>query len=38
LRELPVRAVEPSELNVMLEQLRHRITELQDQSEFGEAM
>jgi hypothetical protein len=36
LRELPVRAVEPGELPLMLENLRARVLELEDKSDFAE--
>ena len=36
LRELPVRPVEPDELTPMLENLRARVAELEDESDFAE--
>lgn len=38
LRELPVRPVEPDELTPMLENLRARVAELEDESDFAEDM
>ena len=38
LRELPVRPVEPDELTPMLENLRARVSELEDESDFAEDM